>query len=586
MNEYPKEVKEFYDSLESIKSLNIWNIQRELQTSERIESSDKNVIIERKCLLFNLDKGKLFSNVQITNIKGEIENKIDFYEDEIKYLIERIKETNNSWLKSRYSHILWQITNHKKYAEIAIENYIQTVTAIKAEEVRELSIFLSAIFYISKKTKIKQSECKDFAFALFEELPNWLKANIVKDILDLNFFQNDELKQVSDKITTWIDLNNPDFYFSNKTNLEIALKLYDKIKKPKEILYKYLAENENLLLSQSEDDENFFKITTVGNKAFYLKKAKDLVNYEITLKEYTRLKQKVKLKKISVTLDDEKTKLFNDYLTKRSKIILKQPTESILAFFCENENILVNPEFNKKNAEERIKKSLHNLFTITSFDINTNHKILTQKDKLQNEIITSYIISHNIHCYSLFLKVFVDGIIMGKLNYYKVLEFLKTHTWFGQKFKRSISDSDKNEDSNWISLLAPGIHNLFSQFELSVLLNTNKINNFILSIDSLTIKFEGALRDFILLSGGTTTKEFKNDLKEQLLEELLENSKIKEYFSESDIELFKTTFTNRGRNIRNNVAHSFMEYYDYNLQVAVLVFFCILRLGKYNFNEK
>lgn len=135
-------------------------------------------------------------------------------------------------------------------------------------------------------------------------------------------------------------------------------------------------------------------------------------------------------------------------------------------------------------------------------------------------------------------------------------------------------------------MLAPGIHNLFAQFELSVLMNTNKINNFILAIDSLTIKFEGALRDFILLSGGNTTTTKKGVTQEQNLEELLNNSTTAKYFTESDIELFKITYTQKGKNLRNNVAHSFLEYSDYNLQTAVLVFFCLLRLGKYTFNEK
>lgn len=116
---------------------------------------------------------------------------------------------------------------------------------------------------------------------------------------------------------------------------------------------------------------------------------------------------------------------------------------------------------------------------------------------------------------------------------------------------------------------------------MSILLNTNKVNNFILAIDSLTLKFEGVLRDFIRLCGGNTSKDKNGELREQLLEELLENEMVVKYFSTKDIDLFKFAFTSRGNNIRNNVAHSFMEFSDYGLSVASLVFLCILRLGKY-----
>ncbi|CCG53049.1 Protein of unknown function [Flavobacterium indicum GPTSA100-9 = DSM 17447] len=585
MNDIPNEITDFYNSLENLQSLNIWNIQKELKNSERIENWDDKVIIERKVLSFNLNNGQLLSNSQITDLNGKIINNIHFSEIEIIYLKNRLNTTLNFWLKSRYSHILWQITKHKEFAEKAIDNYIETIKTIKANEVRELSILVSAIFYISRKSKIKIDESKELASELINELPYWLKGIIVNEILTQNYFTKNELVNISEKIINWIELDNPNSHFTNKNNLEIAVKLFDKIQKPKEPIYKLLAKNEDLILNQHPNDEDFVKITTIGNKASYLKKAKDKKNLEIVLKEYNRLKQKVKLKKISIPLDDKGTKLFNDYLKIKSESILKLPNESILAYFSVNEDILVDPIHNTKIAEDSIKKSVYHLFSTTTFDINSNHKNLNDKEKLEKQKIDNYIISHNIHCYSLFLKVFVNGVICGKINYYKIYEYLEEHTWFGEKFKRSIS-TDLDDDSTWLSMLAPGIHNLFSQFELSILMNTNKINNFILAIDSLTLKFEGALRDFIRLSGGNTTKDNQGELKEQLLDELLDNPKIKEYFSVKDIELFKNTFTNKGRNIRNNVAHSFMVFSDYNLQIALLIFFCILRLSKYKFNVK
>lgn len=587
MKRIPKKVSEFYDSLENFKSLNIWNIQKELIASEKVKGKwREKIVCERKILILNLDKGILNLNSQSTDISGKVNNFEVFSKEEILYLKERLNDTSNSWLKSRYSHILWNETKNKTYATIAIHSYIDTINRIIPTEVRELTINLSAIFHIAKKTKEHIEEIKKYSFDLISQLPNWLKGNILRELLDFNLLNKSELNEISNEVINWIEINNPTSYNSNKEILKISLKLYEKIVKPNEILFNLLAKNEDLIINQHQDDSDFVKYTSTGAKMNYFKKAKNEVEYETELKEYTRLKQKIKLGKISIELNDEENQMFNDYLNIKSQAILQLPTESILGFFSVNEDIVVDPKNNIQSAEKSIKNSIHHLFSTSVFDINSNFKNLKESEKLDHQIVQNYTIAHNVSCYSLFLKVFVDGILSGKLNYYKVFNFFEKHTWFGLKFHKSISQNEIDENSNWLSLLSPGIQNMFSQFELSILMNTNKVNNFILAIDSLTLKFEGLLRDFIRLTGGFTTIEKKEELQEQLLEGLLENQKIKEYFTEKDIELFKYTFTKKGKNIRNNVAHSFMEYSNYNLQIVCLVFFCILRLGKYTFDDE
>ena len=170
----------------------------------------------------------------------------------------------------------------------------------------------------------------------------------------------------------------------------------------------------------------------------------------------------------------------------------------------------------------------------------------------------------------------------GNLITIKFILFFEKYSWYGEKVRHSFEEENKNYTYTWLSMLSPGLQNLFAQFELSGFLNTNKINNYILAIDSLTIKFEGALRDFISLNGGITTVEKKGSIQEQLLEELIDNPKSSELFSFREIELFKYTFTRNGLNIRNNVAHGFFKYPHYTLQNAALVFFCLLRLGQYS----
>jgi len=586
MKETPDELKEFYHSIENLNSLNTWNIHREIKNTKRVEGEwEKKVIIERRTLNYNINKGKLETNVQVTDIKGQITT-IKLENKDLEYLMNRLDQTENTWLKSRYSHLLWQETKHNKYAEIAIDNYIQTITRIQSEETNELPIILSAILYISKKSKKNIEKAKQAAITLINDLPNWFKPNILNAILDNNILSSEELNNIAEKIPEWIEEDGAVSYFTNKNKLDAGIRLYNSLQLPLNVLYELLAKNEDLILEQHPEDTDFLKYTTTGTKAKYLRLAGKLDEAEEILKEYNRLKQTVKLGKVSWELGEKETEMFNEYLNMKSKIILDMPTEGILAFFSINEDILVDPIENEENAKKSIKNSITNLFNTSVFDINSNFKNLKDSEKINKEIIQGYTIAHEVGCSSLFVKVFVEGIIIGKLNYYKIFEFFETYTWYGVKFKRGMTDNEIDQNSSWLTMFAPGIHSLFAQFELSVLMNTNKINNFILALDSLTVKFEGALRDFIRLSGGNTSTSKKGDIKEQLLEELLDNPTTKKHFTIKDIELFKYTFTLKGKNLRNNIAHSFLQYSDYNLQAVTLVFFCILRLGKYTFDVK
>lgn len=348
MKKIPDELKEFYNSIENLNSLSIWNIQRALKPTNKIKGDwEKKLIVERKSLNYNLNKGKLITNVQVTDTKGQIVS-IGLEKDELKYLMDRLETTGNTWLKSRYSHLLWQGTKHNKYAELAIENYNQTINRIKADEARELPLILSAILYISKKSKKKINLAKETVISLLNDLPNWFKPNILNSILDNNILSGEELNHIASRLPKWIENDNPVSYFTNKNKLEIGIKLYNLIGLPLNKLYELLARNEDLILKQHQEDTDFVKFTSIGTKAKFLRLAGKMEEAEENLKEYNRLKQTVKLEKINWELGKKETEMFNEYLNMKSKIILDMPTDRILAFFSINEDILVDPVENKE----------------------------------------------------------------------------------------------------------------------------------------------------------------------------------------------------------------------------------------------
>jgi hypothetical protein len=586
MENTPEQLQLFYDSLENIKSFSIWNILREIKVLDKTDKSwEQKILTERKVFSYNINKGKITSNTQTTDIKGKV-IQILLSPSEIEYIKERINITKNTWLLSRYSHLIWQETRHNDYAKIALENYYLSINKITAEEIRELAICLSAILYISKKTKNNIDDSKELAIKMITDFPNWYKSNLLLVILEDNYLNKDQLLLLANNVPNWISFNTGIDYFQNKQILDLSIKLYKKVDKPLEKIYELLAKNEDSVIQQHPLDTDFVKYTSTGEKAKYLALANKNLEAEECFKEYNRLKQTIKLGKFSTELDDNQSKVFNEYLNIETENLLQLTTNEILSFFSSNEEILVNPNVIISNSKENLKNSSLNFLNVSGFDINSNFKNLDDTDKINKEINQNYNLTHSIKCESLFLTVIVEGVIRGKINYYKIYEYLENNSWFGEKFNRSMTSRTLDENSSWLTMLAPGIHHLFTQFELSIIMSTNKVNNFILAIDSLTLKFEGLLRDFIRLCGGNTSTSKRGEIKEQLLEELLENPIIKKYFSIKDIELFKRTFTNKGKNIRNDIAHSFYQYSDYTMQKAMLIFFCILRLSRYKTSEK
>jgi hypothetical protein len=583
-NQIPLELQKFFKTLENTRFLHPWNISKELEYTYDIDGEwEKKLIAERKLLTYSINDGILTTSFTTTDIGGKSIS-ILFSKEEIDYFKTRIKNSSNKWLISKYAHIIWQETRHNDFAELALKNYSIIIEQFDKEEMHELPVMLSAIIHISQKSKKQKTEIKELVLELLEDKSSSLRYRNLKLAVDNKLFKRNELEEIAQTLPTWI-IENLNAYFSNKDLLNLGLNIYHKLGLNNSILYELLAKNEHKLLDQHEEDSSFIKYQTNGTIAKYFALAGNKEESEKYFKEYTRLKKHVKLAKIRTELEDKEQDMFNEYLNKLSDVILESDPHAILSYFSIHSDVLVDPEEVKKTTEKNLTDSLSSLFTTTVFDINTNFKQLEDSDKFPNEWIKNYAISHAIKCEALFIKTFVNGIIRGKLNFFKIHEYLENHTWYKVKFHKGMSE-EIDHQTNWITLLSPGIHNLFAQFEMSVLLNSNKINNFILAIDSLTLKFEGAVRDFILLSQGTTTKLKDGEHKEQLLEDLLNNPTIQEYFSDRDIELFKYTFTNKGRNIRNNVAHSFFQYSNYNLQTALLVFLCILRLGKYEIREK
>jgi hypothetical protein len=130
-------------------------------------------------------------------------------------------------------------------------------------------------------------------------------------------------------------------------------------------------------------------------------------------------------------------------------------------------------------------------------------------------------------------------------------------------------------------LLAPSIIEFFLQTQ-AWLNSKYYLPSYVLCIDSLTLKIEGLLRDFSNRLNIPTSVHRKNGMEEVYVNNILENETIKQHFDEDDMLFFNYLLSNEGgMNLRNNVAHCFLDYSNYNLSKILLLIAALLKIGKF-----
>ncbi|WP_312698242.1 DUF4209 domain-containing protein [Sphingobacterium mizutaii] len=235
---------------------------------------------------------------------------------------------------------------------------------------------------------------------------------------------------------------------------------------------------------------------------------------------------------------------------------------------CPNEILDAYVEQNKNNLMLKLMKPSYH-------DINNNQQEITTRDYLRfnkyTETIpfTTYLV----------LEIFLNALQNKRLSYSKTAKILSSDLFFG--FPLTITRNGKDLKYTWFEMVDLGLKSFFDQCRLIL---TEKEPNWTITLDILSLKFEGILRDIIGLVDGVITKVDKQgNTADLLLDDLLRNEAIEKIFTKDDINLFQFTLTNKGNNIRNNVAHSFYKPQDYSIQKVIMVLLCVLRLAKFRY---
>lgn len=575
-----KSLKDYYDYIKNDNDFDQkFGISSNLNS---LQDSIEDINEKKKCTLeiyfsdFNFQQGNyvpLFSNNESSYPSQSLFEDFEY----IKYRASLDDSISPKYL-AKYNHLLWDSSHkHIDYAKKAIDNYYNFLTSTllpKDDNLsnRGFSEMFKNLFVLAQTINHKKDDSLKY---LIDKL----------DTEDINGFQKYLLMDFVTKNSKKLDKEYTNRFFEyskevieknlypdlDNEYLQLLIDISIKLGKSQKDFHNKLGDCH--IADSSKHKESF----VVHN--FYLK----------ALKEYQKAGNKKKIEEVTVLIEKAKDNLnFKSIKTEHSSpelqkwydalnemttnLVEKGESKDIYEYLILSDQIFPKA----KVLDEKINSVMMDLVSTMTFDINRN---VSGK---KGGINSYYIHIQNFTMRHLWL-VFSKGLKNGKISFQSLKDFLKNNTWYGVEFSIK-NPAGKTETNSWLQLLTPALDSYFKQSEIDIKTNTNSSSGYILSVDSLVLKFEGILREFSRYIGAQTIDIKENGTQERIsFEKLLENEKFKELVPEDDIALFKFMFTSEGMNLRNNIAHCFFKSKDYSAEIMWLLICAFLKLGNYKF---
>jgi hypothetical protein len=535
-------------------------------------------------------------------------NKSDaFKETDYSYLKERVMDANNPLLKSRYAHLLLHcnIPDKNRYAEIAVREYLKLIKIYEEKPEGTPGGWSSALEWALKKAlhlsaQFNLKECKD---------------EVQKEIKRLVFRKSDEDPQYSILIMGLIKrmlnqkqiFHKDDFAGIDKICIEHGLILRRSGKNfPRKAIEMYeIGQKVENKLGTKEHDWNLFIAETYEElcKAFennphvalgecqeaikYYKLAKKPEKIKEMEQRYNELKKKITIPRHQIEIEDESYKKYREECKMVIQNLVEKEPEQIIEYLVYSPEVIPDMAAVREGSKVYLRDSLfHQLFNTTLVDNhgNTAQTYDTEKEKeafAQNQI---YRLALKNYTYQLVHAIIIETVINEKLTPQSVCEYLQHSSWLGQPIQYHTPSGDEFE-VKWLDLIEPAIYSYFDA--LQGFIESQKTPNFILSLDSLTLKFEGIFRVFCSLHNISPTKQTtehgKNLTREKDLNNILydDYDEVAKILGVNEIEFFKFVFVEQfGLNLRNNIAHCLLFKEQYTMYFANLVFLAILRISR------
>lgn len=557
-------------------------------------------------LNFNINSNKLSFLFSGTNDKGEpVEYptlKL-FTDDTYNFLIDRQKKAKSPSLKARYSHILWLSPKKKiEYAKTAIDNYLKLIKIREKQDIdfpnehfglRVLENIKNA-FLLSLSVKYKIEVTKMEIIRIVKKYPetsssaNAIRFQLIGLMLEQkSVFKETDFKGIVKVCEQMISKSYPTNKHSVIDVLNLIIKVEKKLKNETAKYEKRIAEMWEELSYDREDETNLVSSDFCKNALKIYKKLKLTAKVKELEKRFNELRKNIKLSSFGQEID--LTEIMEGFRKYADKLTDNEPYVIINSLMTDKGLLPTFDEVEKQAKETGKHSFLQHLANTSILDRNGNTaQYFNDKEEYEYyQILQSYHFSLELMKSNLIREIIFAGIKKGKLNADTILSYLQQYSWLGKELEMS-SNGGKPVPYCWLALIAPALNEYFINLEFFFRNQTN-YPNFILCIDSLSLKIEGMLRDICEFKG-ITTFELKPDKKgrtisqEKDIHKLLYEPEIANLIDKDDLLFFKFLLVEKaGYNLRHRVAHSLMTFYEYHINLMNLLIMAVLKFGKYNF---
>lgn len=498
----------------------------------------------------------------------------DYLSEEEKLFIERyrIGQIKEPLTEAFYCDVLCNAQNkpNAKYADILIENYLKVVAKQKAyKPVDVLWAMKSLMFNCDKYSKQREENIVNAIDSLLaSDIFLMYKYRLLVSAYKFGFLKARQITSYASNYKLFDSISES--YFDNERFFKVLHDCTPKNDKTTiRIINQRLAENEDIIISQSPLNSTIS--ANLLRKCQYLESAGLSEEAEKANKQYIIAKSSkdgIITVKISVEVPNS---FFQHYIDK----IITSPCP--LATLAEDDSLLPSLDVYQ---DDLLSKRQEWGTQLSYIDINGNPHSgnAFYRDKIGKlsyhnlyELIAIYPITRS-------LRQLIE---QGRFSENELLGYLSS-TWLNLPRLTVNSDLRKSQES-WIDSLRPSIHSLCLEITSEIMSEGNHHGDYMSAIDSLALKIEGCLREACWRLGIITVNPENND--EVTCEKILE--KIDAYHKEhnilvispSSINLLKKIFTKKGLNLRNNIAHGLTSLNDYNINTAITILHCLLKVS-------
>ena len=364
MKSIPEQIKAFYDQLEKITVFDRWELMRQISPMTNMFDYKLNKLLcsEQFCLRFNLVDGELiadFFSVDVNGKEAHFPTMDIFTNEQLIYLLERLDQTSNPILQSRYNHILYYVYKNRIYAINAIKAYKELIKNKTNDFLNIIIPSVRAVANLSKQVKFEVSETISEMQSLLQnnEVEIYYRVLIALQLYNSSLFKTKDLVFFPELVYSSLEVLYSSNYQDNKEILSNIIEISHKLRLDTSLFYVKLAENELFLLKEHPNESDFVRAHILADIVEFYKKAKNINEYNRYLKEYTKIKSNISLKALDISPNEKSQRIINKEINKKLKIILKWDIETILNYLSNHSQLFPDIDEINKNVNEYYNKS-------------------------------------------------------------------------------------------------------------------------------------------------------------------------------------------------------------------------------------